>query len=122
MAEQLAETDALLNKYVGILSKTEDIAKLIFDEDWYGADAVRPLHVQRAKGFKLGCFYCRTRRSWKNSAGNKQGKRPRLLVSANSLPKEKQSAARERRENSSSVRRGRGWRLRNVTEPPLGVE
>ncbi|KAH6914054.1 hypothetical protein BKA70DRAFT_1420824 [Coprinopsis sp. MPI-PUGE-AT-0042] len=39
VAEQLAETDALLNKYVRILSKTEDIAKLIFDEEWYGADA-----------------------------------------------------------------------------------
>ncbi|EAU91217.2 hypothetical protein CC1G_06852 [Coprinopsis cinerea okayama7 len=39
VAAQLAETDALLNKYVGILSKSEEFAKLIFDEEWYGAEA-----------------------------------------------------------------------------------
>lgn len=30
----------LLNKYVRILSKSEDFARLIFDEEWHGAEAV----------------------------------------------------------------------------------
>jgi hypothetical protein len=40
IAKQLAQTDALLNKYVEILCRTEDVARLIFDEDWQGAEAV----------------------------------------------------------------------------------
>jgi hypothetical protein len=42
IAEQLEQTDALLNKYVNILSKTDQVARLIFDERWMGAEAVRP--------------------------------------------------------------------------------
>ncbi|KAH8827991.1 hypothetical protein DL96DRAFT_1601177 [Flagelloscypha sp. PMI_526] len=37
ITEQLAQTDALLNKYIGILSKSEDFAKLILDDEWQGA-------------------------------------------------------------------------------------
>jgi hypothetical protein len=40
VAAQIAETDALLNKYINILSKSEDVARLIFDERWHGAEAV----------------------------------------------------------------------------------
>ncbi|TEB37638.1 hypothetical protein FA13DRAFT_1752359 [Coprinellus micaceus] len=39
VAEQLVETDMLLNKYVRILSKSEDFARLVFDEEWHGAEA-----------------------------------------------------------------------------------
>ncbi|RDB24853.1 hypothetical protein Hypma_007900 [Hypsizygus marmoreus] len=39
IAAQLAQTDALLNKYIGILSKSEEFTRLIFDEQWQGADA-----------------------------------------------------------------------------------
>ncbi|TFK44726.1 hypothetical protein BDQ12DRAFT_730752 [Crucibulum laeve] len=39
VALQLEQTDALLNKYVSMLSKSEQIARLIFDEDWHGAEA-----------------------------------------------------------------------------------
>ncbi|RXW24992.1 hypothetical protein EST38_g870 [Candolleomyces aberdarensis] len=39
VAAQLAETDALLNKYINILHKSEDVARLVFDEGWYGAEA-----------------------------------------------------------------------------------
>ena len=41
MAAQIVETDALLNKYINILSKSEEFSRLIFDEKWYGAEAVR---------------------------------------------------------------------------------
>ncbi|KAH9998489.1 hypothetical protein BJV74DRAFT_725522, partial [Russula compacta] len=39
IAEQLEQTDALLNKYVNILSKSEQVTRLIFDERWMGAEA-----------------------------------------------------------------------------------
>ncbi|KAF5355115.1 hypothetical protein D9756_005318 [Leucocoprinus leucothites] len=39
IAKQLAQTDSLLNKYVEILYKSEDVSRLIFDEDWGGAEA-----------------------------------------------------------------------------------
>lgn len=39
VAEQLEQTDALLNKYIATLSKSEDFARLIFDEQWQGAEA-----------------------------------------------------------------------------------
>lgn len=40
VASQLAQTDALLNKYIRILSKAEKYSHLIFDEQWYGAEEV----------------------------------------------------------------------------------
>jgi len=38
VAEQLANTNALLDKYVKILSKSEAVTRLIFDERWEGAE------------------------------------------------------------------------------------
>ncbi|KAF5393278.1 hypothetical protein D9757_000609 [Collybiopsis confluens] len=35
---QLVQTERLLNKYIGILAKSEQFSQLIFDEDWDGAD------------------------------------------------------------------------------------
>lgn len=46
MAEQLAQTDALLNKYANMLSKSETVTRLIFDERWGGADAVSIFALQ----------------------------------------------------------------------------
>lgn len=39
VAAQLAQTDALLNKYIDTLSKTEEYSRLILDEQWLGAEA-----------------------------------------------------------------------------------
>ncbi|KAI0266706.1 hypothetical protein BC834DRAFT_873167 [Gloeopeniophorella convolvens] len=39
VAAQLGHTDALLNKYIAILAKSEQVARLIFDERWQGAEA-----------------------------------------------------------------------------------
>ncbi|KAG1752964.1 hypothetical protein EDB19DRAFT_977994 [Suillus lakei] len=39
VATQLAQTDALLDKYVNMLGKSEAVTKLIFDEQWEGAEA-----------------------------------------------------------------------------------
>ncbi|KAG2129815.1 uncharacterized protein EDB93DRAFT_107304 [Suillus bovinus] len=43
---QLAQTDALLDKYVNMLGKSEAVAKLIFDEQWEGAEADEELLQQ----------------------------------------------------------------------------
>jgi hypothetical protein len=40
IAAQLSQTEALLNKYVGILSGSEEFARLILDDTWQGAEAV----------------------------------------------------------------------------------
>jgi len=39
VAKQLEESDALLNRYINILSKSERVRQLIFDERWMGAEA-----------------------------------------------------------------------------------
>ncbi|KAG6334657.1 hypothetical protein ID866_4424 [Astraeus odoratus] len=39
VAEQLVQTDALLDKYANMLSKSEGVTRLIFDERWGGAEA-----------------------------------------------------------------------------------
>ncbi|KAG1870151.1 hypothetical protein DFJ58DRAFT_764898 [Suillus subalutaceus] len=46
VATQLAQTDALLDKYVNMLGKSEAVAKLIFDEQWEGAEADEELLQQ----------------------------------------------------------------------------
>ncbi|PAV19023.1 hypothetical protein PNOK_0586700 [Pyrrhoderma noxium] len=38
VAEQLKQTNALLNKYIDILAKSESATRMIFDERWHGAD------------------------------------------------------------------------------------
>lgn len=43
---QLAQTDALLDKYVNMLGKSEAVAKLIFDEQWEGAETDEELLEQ----------------------------------------------------------------------------
>lgn len=45
IAEQLEQTDALLNKYINLLSKSEQVTRLIFDERWMGAEAVCVISV-----------------------------------------------------------------------------
>ncbi|KAJ3516833.1 hypothetical protein NLJ89_g868 [Agrocybe chaxingu] len=39
VAAQLEQTDALLNKYINILSQSEEFSRLIFNERWQGAEA-----------------------------------------------------------------------------------
>ncbi|KAF8844285.1 hypothetical protein BDN67DRAFT_963030 [Paxillus ammoniavirescens] len=46
VAEQLSQTDALLDKYANILAKSESVTRLIFDERWEGADADEELLVR----------------------------------------------------------------------------
>ncbi|KAK0485991.1 hypothetical protein IW261DRAFT_1453158 [Armillaria novae-zelandiae] len=49
IARQLAQTDQLLNKYIKTLSRTEDFARLIFDDEWHGADADEDIIMQERR-------------------------------------------------------------------------
>ncbi|KAK0212649.1 hypothetical protein DFS33DRAFT_1283447 [Desarmillaria ectypa] len=49
IARQLVQTDQLLNKYIKTLSRTEDFARLIFDDEWHGADADEEIIMQEQK-------------------------------------------------------------------------
>ncbi|KAK0461075.1 uncharacterized protein EV420DRAFT_1530110 [Desarmillaria tabescens] len=49
IAQQLAQTDQLLNKYIKTLSRTEDFARLIFDDGWHGADADEEIIMQERR-------------------------------------------------------------------------
>lgn len=44
VAIQLEQTDALLNRYLSVLSKSEEFSRLILDEEWEGAQAVSTRH------------------------------------------------------------------------------
>ncbi|KAJ8489160.1 hypothetical protein ONZ45_g13690 [Pleurotus djamor] len=46
IASQLEDTDALLSQYMLMLSKSEDISRLIFDEEWQGSEADEALLEQ----------------------------------------------------------------------------
>ncbi|KAJ7703161.1 hypothetical protein B0H17DRAFT_1041993 [Mycena rosella] len=46
---QLEQTEALLNKYVSILSGSEEFARLIFDDQWQGAEADEMLVAQEQR-------------------------------------------------------------------------
>ncbi|TDL24260.1 hypothetical protein BD410DRAFT_838299 [Rickenella mellea] len=48
VSDQLRQTDALLNKYIGILERSEDVARVIFDERWQGAELDEEL-IEREK-------------------------------------------------------------------------
>ncbi|RPD59928.1 hypothetical protein L227DRAFT_118234 [Lentinus tigrinus ALCF2SS1-6] len=53
VATRLEHTNALLDKYVRILSRSEKITKLILDERWQGADAVSVhFHVRSPQSYK----------------------------------------------------------------------
>ena len=43
---QIEHTSKLLDKYENILSKSENVTRLILDERWQGAEAVRSLSSQ----------------------------------------------------------------------------
>ncbi|KAJ7852195.1 hypothetical protein B0H14DRAFT_2760274 [Mycena olivaceomarginata] len=55
IAAQLEQTEALLNKYVAILSGSEQFARLILDDQWEGGEAreaeeeARKLEAERAR-------------------------------------------------------------------------
>lgn len=69
VAEQLVQTDGLLDKYANMLAKSESVTRLIFDEQWEGAEAVGiDFYFSGKIGMNIplcsgrGCCSTRTRR------------------------------------------------------------
>lgn len=82
VAAQLEQTDALLNKYVNVMAKSERIARLMFDERWEGAEAVDNSCSHGSCGWILilGCHFIgrgrdRTRGTRKGRATTTRGGR-----------------------------------------------
>ncbi|KAI0743503.1 hypothetical protein C8Q80DRAFT_843548 [Daedaleopsis nitida] len=120
VATRLEHTNALLDKYVRILSKSEKITKIILDERWQGGEAVRTRRpVLRASSATRVCLrshphpFPRTRssstekRRSKLSGNSAQRRSAGSLSSANASAQSKNSASARnaRRVNGSSARR-----------------
>jgi hypothetical protein len=44
-ATTAAQTNALLDEYIKMMARSEQIAGIVFDEQWQGAEHVRPLSL-----------------------------------------------------------------------------
>ncbi|KAJ7218035.1 hypothetical protein GGX14DRAFT_439352 [Mycena pura] len=49
VATQLEQTEGLLNKYVSIVSESEEFARLMFDDEWQGAEADELMIAQQQR-------------------------------------------------------------------------
>jgi hypothetical protein len=97
----LEHTNALLDKYVNILSKSEAVTRLIFDERWEGADQVTCEHFLMNKLSNIA--FTRTKRS--SSADKRKLKKMRA---------EKLRYERFLPSGSANVKRGKPKKLGNV--------
>jgi hypothetical protein len=105
----------LLNKYIGILEKSEDVARVIFDERWHGAELVRhisALHTRRCFKPITDVLPHRT----KSSSSAKSAKPKNVHVakrrSAYSQRRRRKNAGNERHANASSGKSGNALRRR----------
>ncbi|KZT72127.1 hypothetical protein DAEQUDRAFT_749567 [Daedalea quercina L-15889] len=107
VAEQLKQTDSLLDKYVNILSKTEDAARLIMDERWQGAETDEEL-LKREYQEKLE----RMKREEEDRLLAAQQEKERLEREEQERKEaeEKERLKRERVEAAQAVGRGSGVR------------
>ncbi|PBK74343.1 hypothetical protein ARMSODRAFT_951975 [Armillaria solidipes] len=97
IARQLAQTDQLLNKYIKTLSRTEDFARLIFDDEWHGADADEDIIMQERREVEE-----KARREAEERALAARRERERL---------ERETQARHQQEEKERLERERAERL-----------
>ncbi|KAJ4002072.1 hypothetical protein F5050DRAFT_795593 [Lentinula boryana] len=106
ISQQLSQTEGLLNKYMGILARSEEFSRLIFDEDWEGAEQDEMM-IQREVEERLE----RERRESEERALAEQRERERLEREAKERQEreERERIERERKERAAS-RGGSGVR------------
>ncbi|KAG6897895.1 hypothetical protein C0992_009379 [Termitomyces sp. T32_za158] len=110
VAMQLEQTDALLNKYISILSKSEEFTHFIFDQQWQGADAdEEALEYERIAQIE------KARRDAEEKALAKQQEEERLKREAQEQieKEERERVEQEKKKEKAVVRggiRGRGTR------------
>ncbi|KAJ3775046.1 hypothetical protein FB446DRAFT_726585 [Lentinula raphanica] len=109
IAQQLSQTEGLLNKYMGILAKSEEFARIIFDEEWEGAEQ-DDMIIQREEEERIE----RERREAEERRLAEQRERERLEREAKERreQEERERLERERKERAASrgVRGVRGTR------------
>ncbi|KAF7376174.1 Sphingosine-1-phosphate phosphatase [Mycena sanguinolenta] len=110
VAAQLEQTEALLNRYVGILSGSEEFARLIFDEQWQGAEAdeITIAHEQREAEEKA-----RKLEAERAAAAQREKERLQREELERAEQREKEKAEREKTERATArggVRGVRGTR------------
>ncbi|KAJ3896307.1 hypothetical protein GG344DRAFT_85391 [Lentinula edodes] len=107
ISEQLSQTEALLNKYMMILAKSEEISRLIFDEDWEGAEQDEMI-LRREEEERIE----KERRDAEERALAEQRERERLEREAKELQERmgKERIERERKDHAASSRGGSGVR------------
>ncbi|KAJ4497104.1 hypothetical protein C8R41DRAFT_227011 [Lentinula lateritia] len=107
ISEQLSQTEALLNKYMMILAKSEEISRLIFDEDWEGAEQDEMI-LRREEEERIE----KERREAEERALAEQRERERLEREAKELQERigKERIERERKDHAASLRGGSGVR------------
>ncbi|KAH7874785.1 uncharacterized protein C8R40DRAFT_306319 [Lentinula edodes] len=102
ISEQLSQTEALLNRYMMILAKSEEISRLIFDEDWEGAEQDEMI-LRREEEERIE----KERREAEERALAEQRERERLEREAKEL---QERIERERKDHTASSRGGSGVR------------
>jgi len=122
IAKQLEQTDALLNKYINILSKSEQVTRLIFDERWIGAEAVctrslfcspNGVELRRVFGLRTKRFSRRNAYGKSNGVARRRSANARRSASASGRRRRSLSVRCAMKRSGWSVRRERG-RLRGV--------
>ncbi|KAF8556388.1 hypothetical protein OG21DRAFT_660696 [Imleria badia] len=104
VAEQLSQTDALLDKYANMLAKSETVTRLIFDERWGGADTVTEPTPIRMRSYLSGS----ARRLLNKPDSSEKGKKRRIEKPRNA------HAGKQKRQRSGrqrSVLNKRQWQL-----------
>ncbi|KAJ3846991.1 hypothetical protein EV368DRAFT_76892 [Lentinula lateritia] len=107
ISEQLSQTEALLNKYMMILAKSEEISRLIFDEKWEGAEQDEMI-LRREEEERIE----KERREAEERGLAEQRERERLEREAKELQERmaKERIEREKKDHAASSRGGSGVR------------
>ncbi|KAG0704485.1 hypothetical protein DFH29DRAFT_911540 [Suillus ampliporus] len=106
VATQLAQTDALLDKYVNMLGKSEAVAKLIFDEQWEGAEADEVL-LQKERQAALEQARLEKERLEREEAERREAEERARLATEEAARREAEERA-QREAAATKAPRGRG--------------
>ncbi|KAG1751576.1 uncharacterized protein EDB91DRAFT_1106087 [Suillus paluster] len=106
VATQLAQTDALLDKYVNMLGKSEAVAKLIFDEQWEGAEADEEL-LQKERQMALEQARLEKERLEREEAERREVEERARLATEEAARREAEECA-QREAAATKAPRGRG--------------
>ncbi|KAF9071735.1 hypothetical protein BDP27DRAFT_500222 [Rhodocollybia butyracea] len=103
ISQQLVQTEGLLNKYMSILAKSEEVSQLIFDEEWGGADQDDEI-IQGENEERVE----RARKEMEERALAEQRERERLENEAKERREREERERGEREKKEVVVRGGRG--------------